>query len=267
MTEIREALRENTGMSSGPDGMGGMRVVVHFPVGKEQALFSLLSVAAEPVPQPNTIAAGHNTAWLIERRVSPPEWAFDRDPTGIGAFASDIHRAHRFTSKERAEEAMRGMRITPADRGQFFVSEHIWVNSAETPQSALTATAGVQPIAAGQREAVAQIIDPDAVLPSRDKISQPGWEESWKIALRKADQILAILAIQSQDAVVERERLGWQAVDELKRAIRPLLDASEFSEHVEIRKAFNHAAILAGRRLDLMQLRMGASAIRDGVRS
>lgn len=51
----------------------------------------------------------------------------------------------------------------------------------------------------------------------------------------------------------QRERLAWQAVDELKGAIRPLLDAASFAEHVEIRQAFNHAAVLAGRRLDIIQ--------------
>jgi hypothetical protein len=66
------------------------------------------------------------TAWLIERRVTPPQWACERDPTGIGAFFSDVHRAHRFATKEAAEEAMRRMSITPEGRGQFFVSEHVW---------------------------------------------------------------------------------------------------------------------------------------------
>jgi hypothetical protein len=69
-------------------------------------------------------------AWLIERRVQPPQWSIVRDPTGIGAFYSDVHRAHRFPTKEAAREAMRRMCITPEERGQYFVSEHIWVDGA-----------------------------------------------------------------------------------------------------------------------------------------
>lgn len=66
------------------------------------------------------------TAWLIERRVQPPQWSNTSTPTGIGAFYSDVHAAHRFPTREDASEAMRRMRITPEERGQFFVSEHMW---------------------------------------------------------------------------------------------------------------------------------------------
>ncbi len=67
------------------------------------------------------------TAWLIERRVTPPQWATVCDPTGVGAFYSDIDRAHRFPTKDEASEAMRRMRVTPEERGQYFVSEHMWI--------------------------------------------------------------------------------------------------------------------------------------------
>jgi hypothetical protein len=67
-------------------------------------------------------------AWLIERRVTPPQWSCERDPTGPGAFYSDPHRAHRFPSKAEAEDAMRRMSITPEERGQYFVSEHAWID-------------------------------------------------------------------------------------------------------------------------------------------
>lgn len=63
--------------------------------------------------------------WLIERRVSPPQWSAADDPTGVGDFFG-IERAHRFPTKDAAENAMRRMAIKPEDRGQFFVSEHVW---------------------------------------------------------------------------------------------------------------------------------------------
>ena len=74
-------------------------------------------------------------AWLIERRTSPPQWSSECSPTGVGAFYSDIHRAHRFTTKSNAEEAMRGMSITPQERGEYFVSEHIWFASRAAAMS------------------------------------------------------------------------------------------------------------------------------------
>jgi hypothetical protein len=43
---LREAMRDHLGIESGPNGRGEMRVVVHLPVGKEQALFELLNRAA-----------------------------------------------------------------------------------------------------------------------------------------------------------------------------------------------------------------------------
>lgn len=67
------------------------------------------------------------TAWLIERRTQPPQWSSVADPTGIGAFYSDVHRAHRFPTQEAASEAMRRMRITPEERGHYFISEHVWM--------------------------------------------------------------------------------------------------------------------------------------------
>lgn len=47
----------------------------------------------------------------------------------------------------------------------------------------------------------------------------------------------ALLQMASQEATLMRIAIG-----ELKGAIRPLLDSTEFSEHREIRKAFNDAA-------------------------
>lgn len=75
------------------------------------------------------------TAWLIERRVSPPQWSVERYPTGVGAFYYDVQRAHRFDTKERAQEAMRRMSITPLERNEYFVSEHAWIEAhmTETP--------------------------------------------------------------------------------------------------------------------------------------
>lgn len=67
------------------------------------------------------------TAWLIERRSQPPQWASTPSPTGIGAFYSDVQRAHRFPTREAASEAMRCMAITPEERGHYFVSEHMWM--------------------------------------------------------------------------------------------------------------------------------------------
>lgn len=46
------------------------------------------------------------------------------------------------------------------------------------------------------------------------------------------------------------ERYLGEAISELKSAIRPLLDQSDYSEHAEIRKAFNSAAVLWGKALD-----------------
>lgn len=65
--------------------------------------------------------------WLIERRCNPPQWSVAPRPTGVGAFYSDIHRAHRFASKHDASEAMRAMSITEKERGEYFVSEHVWI--------------------------------------------------------------------------------------------------------------------------------------------
>ena len=65
--------------------------------------------------------------WLIERRCNPPQWSVEPSPTGVGAFYSDIHRAHRFATKQNAVEAMRRMSITPEERGEYFVSEHVWI--------------------------------------------------------------------------------------------------------------------------------------------
>jgi hypothetical protein len=85
-------------------------------------------------PQPPSPGQGE-MAWLIERRVSPPQWAVQRDPTGIGAFYSDVQRAYRFRTREAAEEAMRRMRIMPEEREQFFVSEHMWTEQSTAPPS------------------------------------------------------------------------------------------------------------------------------------
>lgn len=65
--------------------------------------------------------------WLIERRCDPPQWSTEPSPTGIGAFYSDIHRAHRFATKQEASDAMRSMSLTPKERGEYFVSEHVWI--------------------------------------------------------------------------------------------------------------------------------------------
>lgn len=73
--------------------------------------------------------------WLIERRVDPPQWSVDHAPTGVGAFYQDVQRAHRFPSKAAAETALRRMSITPEERSQFFVSEHIWMSDRVTAQS------------------------------------------------------------------------------------------------------------------------------------
>lgn len=85
---------------------------------------------------------GQPVAWLIERRVSPPQWSVEDSPSGVGAFYSDIHRAHRFPTRNDAENAMRRMRITPEERGEYFVSEHVWI--AHPPASP---TADVVPVA------------------------------------------------------------------------------------------------------------------------
>lgn len=66
-------------------------------------------------------------AFLIERRVSPPQWSDVAAPTGVGSFWSDVQRAHRFPNAEAAGEAMRRMSITPEERGEYFVSEHMWI--------------------------------------------------------------------------------------------------------------------------------------------
>lgn len=88
------------------------------------AMRAALEAALSSQPAPQSDAASY---WLIERRVQPPQWATTPDPTGIGAFFSDVHRAHRFPTAEAAGEAMRRMSITPKERGEFFVSEHIWM--------------------------------------------------------------------------------------------------------------------------------------------
>lgn len=72
-------------------------------------------------------AVEEDTAWLIERRVEPPQWSTESSPTGVGAFFSDVHRAYRFPTENAAQEAMRRMHITPKERGEYFVSEHKWV--------------------------------------------------------------------------------------------------------------------------------------------
>lgn len=79
-----------------------------------------------PNPPTTQIVEQVATVWLIERRVQPPQWSDIRDPMGIGSFWSDVQRAHRFPTREAASEAMRRMSITPEERGQFFVSEHMW---------------------------------------------------------------------------------------------------------------------------------------------
>lgn len=68
------------------------------------------------------------SAWLIERRAAPPQWSTVRDPTGVGAFYSDPHRAHRFATKHDAELAMRRMSISLIERSEYFVSEHKWID-------------------------------------------------------------------------------------------------------------------------------------------
>lgn len=81
----------------------------------------------------------NETSWLIERCVTPPQWATERSPTGVGAFYSDIHRAYRFPTKQAAEDAMRRMSITPTERAEYFVSEHAWVDRQDrTPMPDVT---------------------------------------------------------------------------------------------------------------------------------
>lgn len=75
------------------------------------------------------------SAWLIERRVSPPQWSVEERPTGVGAFFSDVHRAYRFQTRDAAERAMRQMCITPEERAEYFVSEHMWIT---TPSARIT---------------------------------------------------------------------------------------------------------------------------------
>jgi hypothetical protein len=50
----------------------------------------------------------------------------------VGAFYSDIHRAHRFPTQEAAAEAMRRMSISPKERGEYFVSEHAFIAGASS---------------------------------------------------------------------------------------------------------------------------------------
>jgi hypothetical protein len=47
---LREALEDCTGIESGPNGQGGMRVIVHYPVGREGTLFHLLSALLASPP-------------------------------------------------------------------------------------------------------------------------------------------------------------------------------------------------------------------------
>lgn len=75
------------------------------------------------------------SAWLIERRVSPPQWWVEERPTGVGAFFPDVHRAYRFQTRDAAESAMRQMCITPEERSEYFVSEHMWI---ATPSARIT---------------------------------------------------------------------------------------------------------------------------------
>lgn len=69
------------------------------------------------------------------------------------------------------------------------------------------------------------------------------------VAARYTDASLCLMAQQ------EAQLLG-DALNNLKAAIRPLLDDAPYSEHVEIRKAFNDAAVKAGRALDLKRERL-----------
>jgi hypothetical protein len=72
-------------------------------------------------------------AWLIERRCLPPQYSTEHNPTGPGAFYSDVNRAHRFEDKISAETAMRRMSITEKERGEYFVSEHKWMDRGNEP--------------------------------------------------------------------------------------------------------------------------------------
>lgn len=44
-----------------------------------------------------------------------------------------------------------------------------------------------------------------------------------------------------------------KAAGDLKAAVRPQLDAMPFADHVDVRKAFNDIAVIAGRALDHLQ--------------
>lgn len=104
------------------DALAALRDAPNAPGGQTHVLQQLFA-RHRLAHQPGDGALSH---WLIERRCSPPQWSIVSDPTGCGAFYSDPNRAYRFPSRERAEEAMRHMMLTPAERGQYFVSEHIW---------------------------------------------------------------------------------------------------------------------------------------------
>lgn len=83
------------------------------------SLFTLASLSTPPA----TDAALREVYWLIERRCSPPQYAYDRNPTGIGCFYHDVFRAHRHMTKKSAEESYRMM--PDYVRAECFVSEHM----------------------------------------------------------------------------------------------------------------------------------------------
>jgi hypothetical protein len=84
-----------------------------------------------------TLSLSSETSWLIERRVTPPQWACSQD-AGVGTFYSDVQRAYRWPTKEAAQNALGRALMTPEQRSEYFVSEHIWIDgpAAATPTPA-----------------------------------------------------------------------------------------------------------------------------------
>ena len=104
----------------------------------------------------------------------------------------------------------------------------------------------------------------------RVKAATDAWrraEERASVAQKTIDaqeaRIAGLVALLA-DAGAALSRIT-NAAGDLKAAVRPMLDASEFSEHREVRDAFNSIAAVAGRNLQVEQNINSAASLIEGA--
>lgn len=109
----------------------------------------------------------------------------------------------------------------------------------------------------------------DVPLAKMPDFDQPnGWRD---LAIDRINIARAALASATCNGGLQVGAEPWRkhyfdmakAAGDLKAAVRPQLDAMSFADHVEVRKAFNDIAIVAGRALDHMQPKAAPSRRED----